>query len=44
MPRASLALERELRDRVVLRYAVPEESIRFSDVAVEFSKYLATPR
>lgn len=44
MPRASLALERELRDRVVLRYAVPEESIRFSGVAVEFWKYLATPR
>lgn len=43
LPRASLALERELGYRTVLRYGVPEESIRDSDVTREFWKYLVTP-
>lgn len=43
MPRASLALERELPGRVVWRHSVTEESVQRSHVITEFWKYLATP-
>lgn len=42
MPRASLALEQALGERLVLRYPVLEESVHYMGVIAEFWKYLAT--
>lgn len=42
MPRASLALEQALGDRVVVRFCVKEDTVQFSGVTREFAKYLYT--
>jgi uncharacterized SAM-binding protein YcdF (DUF218 family) len=42
MPRASLALEQALGNRLVLRYTVPEEHLRYTTVAVEWGKFVVS--
>lgn len=42
MPRASLALEKTVKNRKILRYSVSEENSDFNDIITEYFKYLIT--
>jgi hypothetical protein len=42
MPRASLALEQAVGDRLVLRYGAAQDNVRYEVVVVEFWEYLGT--